>query len=407
MPEYTIRELGRQGDGVADGAIFVARVLPGEVIEGEATGGRIDAPRIVKPSEDRVSAPCRHFKTCGGCQLQHASDRFLAEWKVDIVRKALAREGLDAPIRGIETSPPRARRRARFSARRTKSGAMAGFHARGSGTLVDIVDCHLLTPELNAGLALARDLAIAGGSRKGEITVQCNWVRDGLDVVVEGGKRLTEELRTQLPGVISKHAVARLHWEREIVAQTAAPLHKIGVADVPLPPGAFLQATDHGEKVLQACVGEAVAGAQSVADLFAGCGTFALDLAENAPVRAYEGDRSLVDACQASAHASPIRHPVTAHARDLFKDPLIASELNAFEAVVLDPPRAGARAQISELAQSAVPVIAYVSCDPTSFSRDAAELVNSGFRLEWIQVVDQFRWSSHVELAARFMRPVT
>ena len=404
MAEFKIRALGRQGDGIADGPVFVQRALPGETITGDPVDGRIFAPKIVEPSSDRVKPPCRHFKVCGGCLMQHASDPLLATWKMDIVRDALAAEGVDAPMRDIAVSPPRSRRRAKYAARRTKSGAMAGFHARASDALVDIQDCPLVVPGLDGGPALARELAIEGASRKGEITVHCTATPNGMDVSVEGGKPIDETLTIRLPQIAIDHNVVRLFWDRELVAQSATAKHPIGQAQVTLSPGAFLQATEHGETTLQDCVLEAIKGAKSVLDLFSGCGTFALRIAETAPVTAYEYDKPMTQACQDAANHANLTHPVKALSRDLFGDPLIPAELSKFDAVVLDPPRAGAAAQVAQLAKSDVQTIAYVSCDPATFARDAKILTGAGYVTQWVQVVDQFRWSAHVELAACFVR---
>ena len=404
MPEVTIRALGRQGDGIADGPLFVPRALSGEKVTGKLDGDRLTDIRIVQPSPDRVAPPCRHFKACGGCQMQHASDNLVAEWKLGIVRDALKKQSLTTEIRGVETSPPRSRRRVGLAARRTKTGAIAGFHARASDTVVDVVDCPLIAPELAAAPEFARSLALIGVSRKGTLDVHCTVTLDGLDVVVEGGKPLDRQLRVDLPQLGVRFGVARLTWDGELVAQSAPPRHRIGRAFVELPPGAFLQATEHGERTLQECVLQATEGAVRVADLFSGCGTFALRLAERGPVSAVEAETAMVEALQQAANHGELPYPVRAITRDLFRDALSADELAGFDAVVLDPPRAGAAAQVAELARSDVPVIAYVSCDPSSFARDAAVLVQGGYRLDWVQVVDQFRWSPHTELAARLSR---
>ena len=404
MQELEVTALGRQGDGIAEGPVFVPGGLPGEHVSGVIEDGRLTGVRILVPSSDRVKPPCRHFKTCGGCQMQHASDALVADWKLGLVTDALHRQGLSTELRGIETSPPGSRRRARFAARRTKSGAMAGFHARGSDTIVDVQDCALVAPPLARGLELARELAVAGASRKAELGVHCTVTADGLDVAVDGGKPLDRELEVELPQIATRHGVVRLTWDGELVAQSTPPRHRVGRADVILPPGAFLQATEHGESVLQACVLEATEGASSLADLFAGCGTFALRLAEHGPVTAVEGDQAMTIALQQAANRAGLPYPVQALTRDLFHEPLTVEALEKFDAVVLDPPRAGAAAQVEQLAGSEVPIIAYVSCDPASFARDAATLVRGGYNLDWVQVVDQFRWSAHTELAARFSR---
>lgn len=270
--------------------------------------------------------------------------------------------------------------------------------------VVDVLDCPLISPALSEGPELARALAIAGASRKGELGVSCLVTADGLDVAVEGGKPLDLALEIELPQIAARFGVGRLTWNGELVAQSAPPRHRIGLAEVGLPPGAFLQATEHGESVLQSSVLEATEGAARLADLFAGCGTFALRLAERGPVLAVEGDSAMTTALQQAANHANLPHPVQALTRDLFREPFTRDELRAFDAVVIDPPRAGAVIQTAQLAHSDVPVIAYVSCDPSSFARDAAALVQGGYSLDWVQVVDQFRWSPHTELAARFSR---
>lgn len=404
MRELDVIALGRQGDGIAEGPIFVPGALPGERVSGTVDGDLLTDLRVLHPSPERVKPPCRHFKTCGGCRMQHASNTLVANWKLGIVADALERQGLNGTIRGIDTSPPRSRRRASFAARRTKSGALAGFHARRSDEVVDVLDCPLVTSEIATGLPLARALAIAGASRRGEMSVHCTQTADGLDVAADGGKPFDRDLETELPGIAARFGVARLMWDGELVAQVATPRHRIGEAEVALPSGAFLQATAQGESVLQACVLEATKGASRVADLFAGCGTFALRLAERGPVTAVEGDRAMATALQAAANGAALSGPVRVLTRDLFRDPLSSEELIGFDAVVLDPPRAGAAAQIAALVASEVPIVAYVSCESSSFARDAAVLVRGGFCLNWVQVVDQFRWSSHTELVARFSR---
>jgi len=403
MAEYLIKAVGSSGDGVANGPVFAPRTLPGERVTGDVSDDRLNNVRIVQPSEDRVAAPCRHFKSCGGCTLQHASDDWVAGWKHDLVARALGEHGLQNALRdGCETSPVRSRRRAKLAARRTKSGAMAGFHGRASHSLVDVQDCPLATDPVNAAFDMARDLAAEFGSRKGELTVHVTDLPNGLDVKVEDGKPLDDALRAGLPGLAERHRIVRLIWGDDLVAQTDVPHHPIGSAQVPLPAGAFLQATKHGERTLQDLVREATQGARQIADLFAGCGTFALALAQHAPVHAFEGDAAMARALQEAANRAGLTFPVTATRRDLFRDPLLKDELAKFDAVVLDPPRAGAMAQIEMLAESDVQTISYVSCDPKSFARDAAILTANGYQLDWVQALDQFRWSAHVELASRF-----
>ncbi|MCA0205852.1 MAG: class I SAM-dependent RNA methyltransferase [Proteobacteria bacterium] len=399
-----IERLNLRGEGVAPGLV-VARALPGETVGGEAVDGRIAQPKILTPSPDRVAAPCRHYKACGGCALQHASDAFVQEWKTGVVRQALMGQGLEAPFRQTLTSPAGSRRRATLAGRRLKSGALVGFHGRASDTVTAIPECKLLDPALVAVIPALEALVAEGGSRKGEVRLTVTRYAEGVEVSVEEGKPLDRALRLALPQIAGAHRLARLVWNGEALLQEAPPSMPMGRARVSPPPGAFLQATPQGEAALKAAVIEAVGGAKQVADLFAGCGTFALPLAESAEVHAVEGSAPMLAALDLGWRNAPGLKRVTTEARDLFRRPLMPDELKRFDAVVIDPPRAGAEAQVAELAQARVPVIAHVSCNPVTFARDAKVLIGAGYRLDWVQVVDQFRWSAHVELAARFSQP--
>lgn len=403
MTEFQIQRLGHQGDGIAEGPLFAPLTLPGETVTGQIDGTQLTDVRVVTPSEHRVKAPCRHFKSCGGCGLQHASDAFVADWKVDIVRQALAAQGIVTEFRPILTSPAKSRRRAAISARRTKKGAMAGFHQRASDVIVEIPDCRVLHPDLMPALDVAKELAMIGASRKGELSVTATLSREGLDIAVTGGKPLDGPFQAQLGQEAQRLGLARLAWDDEVIATCYPPRQRFGKADVTPPPGAFLQATEHGEAALLGSVKEIVGEASKVADLFAGCGTFSLPLAETAEVHAVEGLRAMMKALDAGWRQAKGLKRVTTETRDLFRNPFIAQDLR-YDAVVIDPPRAGAEAQSLELAKSKVPTIAFVSCNPISFARDAAILIRGDYRLEWVQVVDQFRWSSHIEVVGKFSR---
>lgn len=404
MTETRITRLGHLGDGIAAGPIYVARALPGEVVRGDLDGDRLTDVRIEQPSSDRVSPPCRHYKSCGGCDLQHASDDFVAGWKQDVVRQALAAHGLEAPLRPILTSPPATRRRATFSARRTKQGATVGFHTRASATIVEIPDCRILHPDLLALRPAIAELAVLGGSRKGELSVSVTLSEGGPDVAVRGGKTPDGPLELRLAQETERLGFARLSWNGEVIAMRAPPAQHFGRTRVVPPPGAFLQATPEGETALREAVSEAVGSARRVADLFAGCGTFSLPLAERAEVLAVEGDAGMTKALESGWRHGQSLHQLRTEARDLFRNPLDAQELARFDAVALDPPRAGAEAQVAELAQAGVRRIAYASCNPVTFARDVARLAEAGYAVDWVQVVDQFRWSPHVELAAALTR---
>lgn len=405
MIEYKIKHLGLQGDGVADGPVFAPLTLPDEVVTGELSGSSLKDVKVLRPSERRVAAPCRHFKSCGGCQLQHADDAFVADWKVDVVRRALDAHGLETVFRPILTSPPQSRRRAGFAARRTKKGAMAGFHGRASDTIVAIPDCKLLAPEVLKGTQAAETLAEIGSSRKATLSVMVTTTKSGLDVAVSHGKALDGPLRQHLAAVCDRLGLARLSWDDEVVAMRTPPVHAFQNAQITPPPGSFLQATAHGEAALTAAVAEITKDAAKIVDLFAGCGTFTLPLAQAAEVHAVEGDPDMIAALDQGWRMAQGLKAVTSEVRDLFRRPLMPDELKKAQAVVLDPPRAGAEAQVLELAQTGTPRIAYVSCNPVTFARDAKVLINAGFTLDWVQVVDQFRWSAHVELVASFTSP--
>ncbi len=403
----TIDRLGHLGDGIAAGPVFVPGALPGEVVEGEVTGERMQAPRIVTPSPDRVRAACPHYRACGGCMLMHASDGFVAGWKQDVVRAALSGQGLEAPVRSITTSPPMSRRRAAFSGRRTRKGVVVGFHGRASDTVVAIPGCLLLRRELLAAVPVMEEITAIGASRKGELTLTATLTEGGIDLALTGGKPLESGLFSALAAIAGRAGLARLTWEGEAVMTARPPVQRFGRAMVLPPSGGFLQATREGEAALSGLVAEAVGTARRVADLFAGSGTFALPLAETAEVHAVEGEALAMAALDAGWRRATGLHRVTTEIRDLFRRPLLPEELRDFDAVVIDPPRAGAEAQCAEIARSGVPVVAMVSCNPVTFARDARIISQGGYGLDWVEVVDQFRWSPHVELVARLSRGIS
>ena len=401
---WTVERLGRRGDGVAvagEARALAPLTLPGEVIEGEAADGRIPAPRIVTPSPDRVRPPCAHYRACGGCGLMHASDGFVSAWKRQVVETALAAQGIVRAVDALHVSPPRSRRRAVLSGRRTKKGALVGFHARASDVIVDLADCHVLHPRITAALPLLRRIVAAGASRAGEVALTVIHTPAGLDVAATGGKAADAGLTATLAALAEEGDLARLTWDG-VPLTRRAPALPIGRAQVVPPPGAFLQATAEGEAALLAEVRAAVAGAGRIADLYAGIGTFALPLAENAAVHAVEGLAAPLAALDAGWRAALGLHRITTEVRDLARNPLLPDELACHDAIVIDPPRAGAEAQARALAQSGVANIAFVACDPVNFARDARILADAGLVLERLAVIDQFRWSPHVEIAAHF-----
>ncbi len=405
MKTVTIERLGHLGDGVAAGPVFVPRALPGEVVTGEIENGRMVGVKIDAPVSDRVRPVCQHYKNCGGCALQHASDDFVKNWKKTVVVTALEAQGLDAPIRRVHTSPPNSRRRATIAARRVKKGVQLGFHGAQTDTICEIDSCQLLRPELLQMLPFLRELTMIGGSRKGRLAITLTLLDDGVDIAVKGGKPLTTELFSQLAQKAgAQRNVVRLSWDDEPAAIFSAAQLCLGNAKVSPPAGAFLQATQEGEQALVSSVLESVGQAKSVADLFSGCGTFALPLAENATVHAVENARDMLDALHTGWRGAKNLKAVTIEPRDLAKNPLRPDELAKYDAIVLDPPRMGAEAQVGEIAKASIARITMVSCNPVTFARDIRVLVQAGYVVEWIDVVDQFRWSPHVEMVACLVR---
>lgn len=382
-----IERVAARGDGVAEDGRHAAFAAPGDTLTD--TGEVVPGPHHQQP-------PCRHFPECGGCQLQHLDDESYAAFVADRIVTALAAQGLATAIRSVALSPPRTRRRATLHAER----GLVGFAEERSHRVVDLRECHVLLPELFALVAPLRAL-IGRLKVKGRSELHLTRADQGPDLLVKA--KLPDGLATAeaLTGFAQAHGLARLAIDEGFGAEDRWAPQPVTVTfggrPVPLPHAAFLQATAEGEAALVAAVREATAGAATIADLFAGLGTFALAL----PGRVYaaEGARDVVLALKAAGQGRVF----TEH-RDLFRRPLTTAELDRFDAIVLDPPRAGAREQVAQLAASRVGRLAYVSCNPASFARDAKVLAEGGWRLNWVQPVGQFRWSAHVELAGCFTR---
>ncbi|MEE9454949.1 MAG: class I SAM-dependent RNA methyltransferase [Paracoccaceae bacterium] len=404
---FKINSLSLTGDGIAQtaaGPIYAPFSLPGEQVSGTLIGNRITELRITTPSEHRVKAPCPHFKSCGGCMLQHASDAFVARWKGEVIGKALRAQGLSYTQLTTITSPARTRRRATFAGRRGKKAVMVGFHGRASGTIIPIPSCTLLHPDIMAAHPAMAALTVMGASRKAAIALAITQSPAGLDIAVSGAKDADGPMMAELGHLVEAHKLARLSWNGEVIAMRAHPVQTFDDIPVTPPPGAFLQATAAGQSALIDTVRAAVGPADTIVDLFAGCGTFSLPLAKQAQVLAVEGDADLLHALDAGWRSAHGLKTLKTSKRDLFRNPMLAEELSPYAAAIIDPPRPGAKAQCQALAQSGVPRIAYVSCNPITFARDAKILTDAGFTIDWVQPIDQFRWSTHVELVAAFVR---
>jgi len=405
----TIARLGHRGDGIADsvaGPIYVPAALPGETVETEPWPGHPDRRQllqVIDPSPDRIAPICPHFGTCGGCAVQHWNwDRYRA-WKRDLVVNALRQAGVAADVDDLVDAHGEGRRRAVFHAREGAGEVLAvGFAAARQHRVVAIDRCPILAPSLDRALPAAWVIAQALEPIGKPLDIQTTATDGGLDIDVRGSGPLTPREGTALARVAERLQLARLTRHGDLVARRTAPAIMVGRATVELPPGAFLQATAEGEAALARHVIAHLDNVRSVADLFCGVGPFALRIAETAKVTAIDSDTAAI-AALTKASAVPGLKPITAQARDLFRRPMLAQEL-AVDAVVFDPPRQGAEAQAQELAKSAVPLIVAVSCNPATFARDARSLLDGGYRLTAVTPIDQFRYSYHVEIVARFAR---
>lgn len=409
--QLTITRLGHRGDGVADtagGPVYVPFTLPGETVTAEAIPGHPDRRQLLhidKRSHERAEPVCKHFGVCGGCALQHWSLAEYHLWKRGLVVEALAQANLVAPVADLVDAHGAGRRRAVFHARRgTHDVLEVGFTAPRAHHVVPIDTCPILAPELDGALAAAWNIAEALNHGGKPLDIHATATAPGLDIDVRGSGALPADRLAALARLAEAHGLARLTRHGELIAQRGQPYVKMGKANVPLPPGAFLQATVEGEHTLARLVVSHAGKARHIADLFAGIGTFALRLAERARIAAADSDASAIKAlAQAAAKTSGLK-PVEAQARDLFRRPFVAVELKDFDAVVFDPPRQGAEAQARELAKSAVPLVIAVSCDAATFARDSKILIGGGYRLAAVTPVDQFRYSHHVEIVAAFER---
>ncbi|WP_428660716.1 class I SAM-dependent RNA methyltransferase [Reyranella sp.] len=417
MPlKLDILEIGARGDGVAEQGgerYFVPFTLPGEVVEAEPIDRRGEgiAARLIEvlaPSRHRETPPCAHFGLCGGCALQHWRRDAYTAWKVGLIERALKQRGVAAPaFERPLLGEPGERRRVDFVLRRQGRRVLAGFHERASARVVDVGTCVIARPSLTALLDPLR-AALAGILPDGAAAdAVANDTDSGLDVLIRPHQRLELSIdrRQALVGFAERAGLARLSWgdraAPEPIVTLRTPLLILGDATVEPPPGGFLQATKRGEATMRAAVNAWIGNAPKLADLFAGIG--ALTLGRPGRLSLFESDKPSVAAVDAAARRIG-GNRVSAERRDLFRNPLGTKELDAFNAVVLDPSRAGAAAQVAEIARSTVPRIVYASCDPGSFARDACVLQDGGYRLEKLKPIDQFLWAGHVELIALFVK---
>ena len=401
----TISRLGAQGHGVAQGEtgqVFVPYALPGETVAIARNGSHGAIMSFGQTAPERVEPPCRHFDpdrdACGGCSLQHLAKSPYNAFKRQLVIDILAGRGLEAEVGTIVECFPGERRRTVFSVRQTEKELLLGFNRAETNHIVSIQECWIASPGIVARLPVIRAVASALASGADTFRLAVLETLSGLDLAAEGLKPLSDRQRRAVTEtVLSLKGIARVSVNNETVIEPQKPVIDFGGVQVSPPPGAFVQATKPAEDAMAELVLAHLGKAKKVIDLFAGSGTFALRIARKAKVHAVEGDDKSLKALDTAARNTQGLKPVTVEKRDLFRRPMTAQELKAYDALVFDPPRAGAELQVKEIARSGIKTIAAVSCNPVTLARDLRVLVDAGYRIQSVTPIDQFLWSSHVE----------
>lgn len=405
---FEIARLGAHGDGVVDangGHIFIPFALPGETVTAAREKDRAQLISVIEPSAQRIDPACKHFTECGGCAIQHLEDSAYRDWKRGLVAHALKARGIDAAVGELVACPPHSRRRAAFTARNTETGLHLGYNKAFSHTLVDIEECPVLLPSIVEAAGILRHLAgiIANTSKPFRFLVTAT--ESGFDIAASDCGKPTEAIRRAATDFVIRSKIARLSIDGEIVVEPVKPMLTFGNATIAPPPGAFVQAVAEAEGAMASLVAGHMRKAKKVADLFSGCGTFALRLAAKSEVHAVEGDGPALAALDRGFRFANGLKRVTVERRDLDRRPLTFKELNAFDGIVFDPPRAGAEDQCKQIARSDVPYVAAVSCNPATLARDLRILIDGGYALRAVTPIDQFLWSHHVEAVAFLEKP--
>jgi 23S rRNA (uracil1939-C5)-methyltransferase len=411
VERLVIDHVGHRGDGVAvvDGlTAYVPYTLAGETVEVAPISGQPDRRRLLQvehASPQRITPFCPHFAICGGCAIQHWDSEHYRAWKRDIVVETLSQAKIVCDVAPLIDAHGLGRRRITLHARMgTHDVLKVGFAAASSHDIIPVDRCPILDPGLSGALDAAWAIAEPLISIGKPLDIQITATDNGLDVDVRGSGPLPAKMIAMLSRVAEQHRLARLTRHSELVLMRTPPTIMIGAAQVTLPPGSFLQATAAGEEALAALVSGHCKRSKHIADLFCGVGPFALRLAATSRISAFDSDAGAVAALQKAATSTSRLKPIKAETRDLFRRPLMPQELRDYDAIVFDPPRQGAQAQVQQLAASKIPVVVAVSCNVATFARDARILVDGGYRIEGVTPVDQFRHTPHVELVARFKR---
>jgi 23S rRNA (uracil1939-C5)-methyltransferase len=402
--ELVIEMLGSRGDGIVqgnDGPIYIPFTLPGERVRAKVQGERGELQEILEASELRCEPICKHFGACGGCSLQHLEPHAYLDWKCEQVRQAFHSRGLDVPVEPVIPAQTGTRRRAVLSARRPRKTVLLGFSMRLSHQIIDMQECPVLRSRIVDVLPGLRDMLRVLLTRKGDARITILDTGNGLDISIEGVREVSSpDLLMKMSEYSERFDLARLTINGEVLATRHAPVLDFGAVLTAPAPGAFVQATAEAEEVLVSHVLAACNDALRVADLFSGSGTFTLPLAQSCEVLAVEMDEDALSAIDQAVRQAQGLKPVRTLCRDLIREPLVGTELEEFDAVVFDPPRAGARAQVEELAQSTVRNVIAVSCNPATLARDIRILIDGGYQLKQVTPVDQFLFSEHIEVVA-------
>ncbi len=406
----TIERLGQSGDGIARGPfgpVYVSFTLPGETAALAVNRDKGTVMSMSELSPERVEPKCRHFGpdgengTCGGCTLQHARDSLYQDFKRQLVLDALKSKALQADVAPLVLAHPGERRRTVFTARRTEKDILLGYNQAESHHIVSISECPIASPGIVSRLAVIRTMAKAMAVNAEPFRITVLETLSGLDLSFEGIKSMDDKQRRMaVETVLSLKSITRLSLNGEILVEPVKPVIDFGGVPVSPPPGSFTQATKPAEEAMAELVLAHLGKAKRVIDLFAGSGTFSLRIARKAKVHAVEGEDKALKALDLAARNTQGLKPVTVEKRDLFRRPMMTSELKAYDAIVFDPPRAGAEAQTKEMARSGVKKIVAVSCNPVTLVRDLRILVDAGYRITSVTPIDQFLWSSHVEVVA-------
>jgi 23S rRNA (uracil1939-C5)-methyltransferase len=408
--QVTITRLGARADGIAEGAagpVFVPKALPGETVAIERDGSRAELVSVETPSPERETPFCPYFDRCGGCATQHMKHGFYQSWKHQTLVHTLRQARIEAPVEALIDAHGEGRRRLTLHVRYPDRAMRVGYMAARSHDIVEIAFCPIAEPALRERApAVARAVGEHLKAARKPLDIQITATQTGLDVDVRGHGPLKDRERLSLIDLAESLDLSRLSIHGDVVVERRPPAILMGRASVVPPAGSFLQATRLGEETLAALVAQACEGSRRVADLFAGSGPFSLRLAERSEVHAVEYDNGSMAALDKAARAAPGLRRISTEARDLFRRPLLTPELNLFDAVVIDPPRAGAEAQAAQLAASKAPLVVSVSCDAATFARDAAILMGGGYRLERVIPVDQFKHSPHLELVGILRKDV-